>query len=74
MMLEGLTPTKHVTPCAVRTLRGKLDESDQSILSDALENREVWGHAPLARALTERGLSISEKAIRKHRSKYCSCK
>jgi hypothetical protein len=73
-MLEGLQPEKIVTPCAVRTLSEKLDDSDKNILRDALSNRDVWGHAPLARALTDRGLSISEKAIRKHRNRLCSCK
>ena len=73
-MLEDLIPEVRVTPCAVRTLLERLDESDQEILSEALGNFEVWGHAPLARALTKRGLKISEKAIRKHRSQLCSCK
>jgi hypothetical protein len=73
-MLEGMTPPEHVTPCAIRTLLGKLDEADQRILLDALANPEAWGNTVLAKALTDRGLRISEKPIRKHRMKHCSCK
>jgi hypothetical protein len=73
-MLEDMHPPEYLTPCAVRTLMGKLDEADQTILGNALTNRDAWGHTPLARALTDRGLSISEKAIRKHRNQLCSCK
>jgi repressor of nif and glnA expression len=73
-MLEGMTPPEYVTPCAIRTLLGKLDESDEKILLDALANQQAWGHSALAKALTDRGLRISEKPIRKHRNKLCSCK
>jgi hypothetical protein len=73
-MLEGLTPPVHVQPCAVRTILKKLDQADQNILLDALANEEAWGNTALAKALTDRGLPISEKPIRKHRGGYCSCK
>jgi hypothetical protein len=73
-MLEDLTPPEYITPCAVRTLLQKLDESDQKILQDALANQQAWGNSALAKALTDRGLRISEKPIRKHRGRYCSCK
>ena len=51
-----------------------LSESDQKILRDALANEEAWGNTALSKALTDRGLRISEKPIRKHRGGYCSCK
>lgn len=73
-MLEGLTPPERVFPCAVRTLLDALDESDQRILEEALTNQNVWSNVALAKALTERGLRISEKPIRKHRLGICSCK
>jgi hypothetical protein len=73
-MLEDMNPPEYITPCAVRTLMGRLDEADQEILRTALLNQALWGHTPLARALTDRGLRISEKAIRKHRLRLCSCK
>ena len=73
-MLEDLKPPEYVTPCAIRTMLEKLDEADQRILLDALANSEAWGNSALAKALTDRGLRISEKPIRKHRNKLCSCK
>ena len=73
-MLEDLKPPEYVTPCAIRTMLEKLDEADQRILLDALANPEAWGNSALAKALTDRGLRISEKPIRKHRNKLCSCK
>ena len=72
-MLEGLTPPVRVMPCAVRTIMDTLSESDQKILRDALANEEAWGNTALSKALTDRGLRISEKPIRKHRGGYCSC-
>jgi len=72
-MLEGLTPPERAYPCAVRTILDGLDESDQAILLDALGNERVWGNTALARALTERGLRVTEKPIRKHRARMCSC-
>ena len=73
-MLEDLTPPARVIPCAIRTILEQLDESDQNILLNALADTEAWSNNALARALTDRGLRISEKPIRKHRSRYCSCK
>ena len=73
-MLEDMHPPEYITPCAVRTILERLDEADQEILRTALLNQALWGHTPLARALTYRDLRISEKAIRKHRLRLCSCK
>lgn len=72
-MLEDLTPPVRIMPCALRTLREKLSQSDQEILDKAIANPEVWGHTLLARELSKRGLMISEKPIRKHRLGLCSC-
>ena len=73
-MLEDLKPPEYVTPCAIRTMLEKLDEADQRILLDALANSEAGGKSALAQALSDRGLRISEKPIRKHRNRLCSCK
>jgi hypothetical protein len=71
-MLEDLTPTKQVRPCAVRTLIDKLEKKDQEILIAALGNPE-WQNKSLARELSARGLSISDHPISRHRKKECSC-
>jgi hypothetical protein len=73
-MLEGLTPPERITPCAVRTVREKLDEADRTIFDRAVLDVDSWPHKTLANALCERGVMISEKPIRKHRTGECSCR
>jgi hypothetical protein len=73
-MLEGLTPPERVFPCRVRTLGEQLDEPDSRIFMDAVSDVDAWSGQGLSDALTARGVPISEKAIRKHRSGLCSCR
>ena len=72
-MLEDLMPPVRVTPCKVRTIMEQLDEGDREILVKALADHEAWSGNGLARALSQRGLVITEKPIRKHRNRECSC-
>ena len=72
-MLEGMTPAVKVYPCRVRTIGESLDGSDLKIYLDAMSDVAAWTNNGLADALTNRGLRVSEKAIRKHRRKECSC-
>jgi hypothetical protein len=72
-MLEGLRPPERITPCAVRKLREGLTETDLVIFDAALAQPDAWPAKTLADALTGRGLLISEKPIRKHRNRICSC-
>jgi hypothetical protein len=72
-MLEDLAPPARVTPCAVRKLRSNLGATDQEILDKAIADYEAWPHKTLASALTQKGLLITEKPIRKHRLNECSC-
>ena len=71
-MLEDLTPTKKIRPCAVRTLLNKLEKKDAEILIAALANPD-WQSKPLARELSSRGLLITDQPILRHRKKECSC-
>lgn len=71
-MLEGLTPPKKPGICRVGELLQKLDEKDQEILKEALSDRKRWSHMALAKALTERGLSISSSSIQRHRTGLCA--
>lgn len=71
-MLENLTPPQRITPCRVREILSSLDKKDQDILVAALADPN-WGDKTLARALSERGIKISDTPIRNHRSKGCSC-
>ena len=73
-MLEDLTPPVKAFPCRVRQIATELDESDAVIFMNAIENIDAWSNNGLAAELTKRGVQISEKTIRKHRNRYCSCK
>ena len=72
-MLEGLEPNKRVYTCAVQVLFEKLDDGDKKILSNAMEDARTWTPYGLEQALKKRGLTLNEKAIRKHRDKACHC-
>lgn len=73
-MLEGLAPINYnVGPCGlIKRANSELDPSDRDILLAALENKLFSNHG-LAEQLTQRGFSISETSIRKHRLGRCSC-
>ena len=71
-MLEGLTPPVKIGSCKIRTIYESLDAKDQEILKKALANPE-WTHSGLARELTDRGLAISDQALRVHRLGRCTC-
>jgi hypothetical protein len=73
-MLEDLTPPVKELPCAVRKILDRLDESDQKILINALSDEDTWPAKTLSRALNDKGLTVSDGPIRKHRSNRCSCR
>ena len=66
-------PPVRRTPCKVRTILEQLDENDRGILVKALADDDAWSGNALGRALSQRGLVITEKPIRKHRNRECSC-
>lgn len=74
-MLEGLAPrpNRHIGPCTIFQRADELlDEADKKILIEALDNK-MFSNINLAEQLTQRGFSISETVIRKHRVGKCSC-
>jgi FixJ family two-component response regulator len=71
-MLEGLTPKVHKPSCKIRKILESLEPKDQEILKNALANL-AWTSVALARELTARGISVSEKTISWHRKGGCSC-
>jgi len=72
-MLEDMVPEVRVTPCKVRKVAAEMSVEDNAILTAALDNVEDWSSNALARALCQRGVIITEKPIRRHRNKECSC-
>ena len=72
-MLEGLAPVVKVSPCGVRTVTDKLDKADQKILAEAIADYDTWSAHALMVALKRKGITLGDKAIRKHRERVCSC-
>ena len=72
-MLEGLAPVVKVHPCGGRTVTDKLDEADQKIFTEAIADYDTWSAHALMVALKRRGITLGDKAIRKHRERVCSC-
>jgi hypothetical protein len=72
-MLENLKPTVKILPCRVRATIQGLEAKDQEILESAIADLN-WTPHSLSNALFQRGLSLSDKSIKKHRIQQCSCK
>jgi hypothetical protein len=73
-MLEGLTPPNRFKgSCKVATVAATLSPEDKAILYQAIEDTEGWPIKTLSRALTERGLQISDSPLTNHRAKACVC-
>jgi len=73
-MLQGMTPNdRYGGPChIVKKAIAELDDSDKKILFDALDNIQ-FSNLRLSSELTERGFSVSENVIRRHRTGKCAC-
>lgn len=72
-MLEGLK--KEISPyhsCRVQMFMDSLEAADQKLLQGYLDDPE-FGAISLSSALARRGLTLSEKSIRKHKQRICSC-
>jgi hypothetical protein len=73
-MLEGLTPPNlNKRSCKVGTILEGLAESDKKILTAAVADTVNWPIKSLSRALSERGLAVSDSPLYNHRAKNCAC-
>ena len=74
VMLEGLEPPKNkAVYCKIDQILQTLGDSDKLVLEGALADRDRWGAKTLQNALRERGLSVADTTISKHRNKTCAC-
>lgn len=71
-MLEDLKLPEKKLSCKIRTLAEVMSDADRKIFLDAVENPAWFAHT-LATELKKRGILVSDKTIRLHRSKGCSC-
>lgn len=71
-MLEDLQLPEKKLPCKVRSLAEGMSDKDREIFLQAVENPAWFAHT-LSTELKKRGILVSDKTIRLHRSKGCSC-
>jgi len=73
-MLEGLKPPPNrAYYCRVSQVLADLDQADAEILTQAVADEQSWPAKTLANALRERGVSLADTTISKHRKKLCAC-
>lgn len=73
MMLEGLEPPKPKFTCKIELLLTDLEKKDAEILQAAIDDVRKWPAKSLQKALKERGLSLADTVISRHRAKICRC-
>ena len=71
--LDGLTPHVKEVSCKVRMLLTTLSEQDQAVLGAAVNDENQWPARTLSNSLKQRGVSLTDLTITKHRRGFCSC-
>lgn len=71
--LDGLTPHVKEVSCKVRMLLITLSEQDQEVLATAVHDEQRWPARTLSNSLKQRGVSLTDLTITKHRRGFCSC-
>ena len=73
-MLEGMTPpTSRTIYCKIADMSTELEEADRAIFMQAIDSPDQWGANTLSTQLRQRGLSVADTTITKHRNKTCAC-
>jgi hypothetical protein len=73
-MLEDLKPPAAFRgSCKVAIILSTLSLTDQEILTAAIFDSAAWPIKTLSKALTAKGLQISDTPLTSHRFKNCAC-
>jgi len=72
-MLEGMTPPTQKRSCKVGAVALTLSDKDKDILLKAVADKDTWPIKALSRALSERGIKLSDSPLTNHRAKACAC-
>lgn len=73
-MLEGLEPPKNKSVyCKIELMRDELSEDDYAIFIAAVDDLNKWPAKTLTNSLRQRGVSVADTTITKHRQKACAC-
>lgn len=71
-LLDDLKAPKRQWPCRVREIAEGLEPADAKILLEAVSNPD-WPYYTLEFALKDKGISLSQSTIKRHRLKNCGC-
>ena len=73
-MLEGLAPPKNrAVYCRIADLAAEMSAADKEIFITAIEDKDLWSANSLSTALRQRGVSVADTTIAKHRNRACAC-
>lgn len=73
-MLEGLEPPKSkAVYCKVDQMQNTLSAEDYAIFIAAVDDKDKWPAKTLTNALRQRGVSVADTTITKHRQRACAC-
>jgi hypothetical protein len=72
-MLEDLKPNSFRGSCKVGAVMLTLSDSDRDILAGAIFDTTNWPVRTLSRALSVKGIQLSDTPITAHRFKNCAC-
>ena len=73
-MLEGLEPpTNKSVYCKVDQMKDTLSAEDYAIFIAAVDDKDKWPAKTLTNALRQRGVSVADTTITKHRQRACAC-
>lgn len=73
-MLEGLTPPKNKAVfCRIADMAAEMKETDRAIFIEAIDDQDNWKANTLSIALRQRGISVADTTIAKHRKRACAC-
>lgn len=73
-MLEGLTPPRNKTVfCKIDKLAAEMTPEDRAIFMAAIEDHRTWPANTLSNALRQKGVSVADMTITKHRLQACAC-
>jgi hypothetical protein len=73
-MLDGLKPPPNRAEyCKIADMSAEMKESDRTIFIEAIDDVDNWKANTLSMALRQRGISVADTTINKHRKRACAC-
>lgn len=70
---QGPPPTKRGLPCRIAVILEDLPKAERASFDKMLNDRDVWSHAEIHRAIEAEGFEIKRGQIENHRRGECRC-